>query len=83
MLTFFHNQIDLFIPKANRTVHNNLALYLRLILFFGFFVKLVFFFLDKVGSPWIRLTVFAALFLALRVWLYVNKVKLFFTEKQA
>ena len=47
------------------------------------FSALTFFFLDKVGSPWIRLTVFAALFLALRGWLYVNKVKLFFTEKQA
>ena len=47
------------------------------------FSALTFFFLDKVGRPWIRLTVFAALFLALRVWLYVNKVKLFFTERQA
>lgn len=40
-----------------------------------------FFISENFNLVWIRLLVFASMYLALRIWLFVNKVKVYFKEK--
>lgn len=48
------------------------------------FAFLTYFFIrDGTATLWYRLLLFAGLFLALRIWLYVNKIKVFYKEIQS
>ena len=46
------------------------------------FAFLTYFFISEdVSLVWIRVFVFVAGFLALRIWLYINKIKVYYKEK--
>lgn len=47
------------------------------------FAFLTYFFIrDGTATMWYRILLFAGLFLALRIWLYVNKIKVYYKEMQ-